>query len=54
MILNKDGFENLLGAYYDKMNKENLEFLKSFSFLKDINNSKLLTIILGLIKIEAP
>jgi CRP-like cAMP-binding protein len=41
--LNKDGFNQLCGSYYDNIDKENLSFLRGFSFLKMIGNTKLLS-----------
>ena len=32
MILDKHGFNAILGSYYDTIDNENLNFLKSFSF----------------------
>lgn len=35
----------MLGSYYENIDKENLNFLRGFSFFKTIGNTKLLAMI---------
>lgn len=46
MTLTKNGFDKILGKYHEQIKTERLGFLKSYTFFKNIPNSKLLSILL--------
>lgn len=44
MVLNKEAFKNVIGIYYEQQKREQMNFLKQFSFFNKIGNSKMLSL----------